>query len=195
EENVWAIRESGLGATAFVPGKGHTWEGWEDSAVDPKHLGKYLRELRKLLDKYGYSGDLYGHFGQACVHTRNNFGLESAAGIAKFRSYLDEAAALCIKYNRSLSGEHRDGQTRVAARGCCSRCSRGRPFRRAGTTRSSRTHSISVWPAKGAKAIAPSTWTWPRTNPNSCRTTTHASCDRSRRTRWDGSTGGHEWPR
>jgi FAD/FMN-containing dehydrogenase/Fe-S oxidoreductase len=113
EKNVWAIRESGLGATAFVPGKGHTWEGWEDSAVDPKHLGKYLRELRKLLDKYGYSGDLYGHFGQACVHTRNNFDLESAAGIAKFRSYLDEAADLCIKYNGSLSGEHGDGQSRA----------------------------------------------------------------------------------
>ncbi|MEA2164381.1 MAG: hypothetical protein QOK37_2508 [Thermoanaerobaculia bacterium] len=110
---VWAIRESGLGATAFVPGKGHTWEGWEDSAVDPKHLGSYLRELRVLLNKYGYSGDLYGHFGQACVHTRNNFDLESAEGIAKFRAYLDEAADLCIKYNGSLSGEHGDGQARA----------------------------------------------------------------------------------
>jgi FAD/FMN-containing dehydrogenase/Fe-S oxidoreductase len=113
EKMIWAIRESGLGATAFVPGKGHTWEGWEDSAVDPKHLGKYLRELRALLDKYNYRGDLYGHFGQACVHTRNDFDLESAPGIAKFRSYLDEAADLCIKYNGSLSGEHGDGQSRA----------------------------------------------------------------------------------
>jgi FAD/FMN-containing dehydrogenase/Fe-S oxidoreductase len=113
EKMIWAIRESGLGATAFVPGKGHTWEGWEDSAVDPKHLGKYLRELRALLDKYNYRGDLYGHFGQACVHTRNNFDLESAAGIAKFRAYLDEAADLCVKYNGSLSGEHGDGQARA----------------------------------------------------------------------------------
>jgi FAD/FMN-containing dehydrogenase/Fe-S oxidoreductase len=113
EKNVWAIRESGLGATAFVPGKGHTWEGWEDSAVDPKHLGKYLRELRTLLNKYNYTGDLYGHFGQACVHTRNNFDLESATGIAKFRAYLDEAADLCVKYNGSLSGEHGDGQSRA----------------------------------------------------------------------------------
>jgi FAD/FMN-containing dehydrogenase/Fe-S oxidoreductase len=113
EKSIWAIRESGLGATAFVPGKGHTWEGWEDSAVDPKHLGKYLRELRALLDKYNYRGDLYGHFGQACVHTRNNFDLESVAGIAKFRAYLDEAADLCVKYNGSLSGEHGDGQARA----------------------------------------------------------------------------------
>jgi FAD/FMN-containing dehydrogenase/Fe-S oxidoreductase len=113
EKSVWGIRESGLGATAFVPGKPRTWEGWEDSAVDPIHLGKYLRDLRKLLDKYNYVGDLYGHFGQACVHTRNNFDLETAAGIAKYRSYVDEAADLCVKYNGSLSGEHGDGQSRA----------------------------------------------------------------------------------
>ena len=110
---IWQIRESGLGATAFVPGKPMTWEGWEDSAVDPKHLGKYLRELRALMEKFGYYGDLYGHFGQACVHTRNNFDLESAPGIAKFRAYIDEAADLCLKYNGSLSGEHGDGQSRA----------------------------------------------------------------------------------
>ncbi len=113
EKRVWKIRESSLGATAFVPGKPRTWEGWEDSAVDPKHLGKYLRDLRKLMEKYEYVGDLYGHFGQACVHTRNNFDLETAAGIAKYRAYIDEAADLCIKYNGSLSGEHGDGQSRA----------------------------------------------------------------------------------
>jgi FAD/FMN-containing dehydrogenase/Fe-S oxidoreductase len=113
EHMVWKIRESGLGATAFVPGKPRTWEGWEDSAVDPKHLGKYLRELHTLHEKYGYVGDLYGHFGQACVHTRNNFDLETADGIAKYRSFIDEAADLCVKYNGSLSGEHGDGQSRA----------------------------------------------------------------------------------
>jgi FAD/FMN-containing dehydrogenase/Fe-S oxidoreductase len=113
EQKIWKIRESGLGATAVVPGRPHAWEGWEDSAVDPKHLGKYLRELRQLLDKFGYIGDFYGHFGQACVHTRNDFDLESAPGIAKFRAYINEAADLCVKYNGSLSGEHGDGQARA----------------------------------------------------------------------------------
>jgi len=112
QRSIWKIRESGLGATAFVPGKPRTWEGWEDSAVDPKHLGNYLRDLRKLMDKYGYVGDLYGHFGQACVHTRNNFDLETVTGIARYRQYIDEAADLCVRYNGSLSGEHGDGQSR-----------------------------------------------------------------------------------
>ncbi|HEY7802580.1 MAG TPA: FAD-binding oxidoreductase, partial [Dehalococcoidia bacterium] len=33
EQMVWKVRESGLGATARVPGEPDTWEGWEDSSV------------------------------------------------------------------------------------------------------------------------------------------------------------------
>ncbi len=46
--HVWAVREAGLGATAFIPGKADTYEGWEDSAVPPERVGEYIRELRKL---------------------------------------------------------------------------------------------------------------------------------------------------
>src|SRR5919204_69010 len=48
EQHVWEVREAGLGATAFIPGKPDTYEGWEDSAVPPERLGEYLRRLRKL---------------------------------------------------------------------------------------------------------------------------------------------------
>ena len=34
------LRESGLGATAFVPGEPDTWPGWEDSAVAPGEAGQ-----------------------------------------------------------------------------------------------------------------------------------------------------------
>ena len=111
---IWIVRESGLGATAFVPGQAATWEGWEDAAVPPERLGQYLRDFRRLLDRYDYRGALYGHFGQGCVHTRTNFDLESAAGIARFRAYIDEAADLVVEYGGSLSGEHGDGQARAA---------------------------------------------------------------------------------
>ena len=109
---VWRVRESALGATAVVPGRSHAWEGWEDAAVPPERLGGYLRDLRKLLDSYGYIGDFYGHFGDGCVHTRNNFDLQSTEGIAKFRRFIFEAADLCISYGGSVSGEHGDGQAR-----------------------------------------------------------------------------------
>src|SRR5207247_11265566 len=62
EQHVWEVREAGLGATAFIPGKPDTHEGWEDSAVPPERLGEYLRRLSKLADEYGYDSSLYGHY-------------------------------------------------------------------------------------------------------------------------------------
>ncbi len=112
-QHVWEVRESGLGATAFVPGEPDTWPGWEDSAVAPEKLGGYLRELRALYTRYGYNPSLYGHFGQGCVHCRVDFDVRSASGIKKWRSFMEEATDLCVKYDGSLSGEHGDGQSRA----------------------------------------------------------------------------------
>lgn len=113
EQKIWTVRKSGLGATAHVPQSDITWEGWEDSAVPPKNLGDYLRGLRELFHRFGYEGDLYGHFGQGCVHTRINFDLETKAGIEKYKRFMDEATDLVLKHGGSLSGEHGDGQSKA----------------------------------------------------------------------------------
>ncbi len=113
EDRIWKIRESGLGATARVAGERDSWEGWEDSAVPPERVGAYLRDLRKLLNKFGYYCALYGHFGQGCIHTRIDFDFETAQGIAKYRHFMDEATDLVLSHGGSLSGEHGDGQARA----------------------------------------------------------------------------------
>jgi FAD/FMN-containing dehydrogenase/Fe-S oxidoreductase len=112
-EAIWIVRDSGLGATAFVPGEQENHEGWEDSAIPPEHLGDYLRDLRQLLNQYGYHGSLYGHFGQGCVHTRIDFDLKTAEGIRRFHSFIHAAGDLIVHYDGSLSGEHGDGQSRA----------------------------------------------------------------------------------
>ncbi|HJT81564.1 MAG TPA: FAD-linked oxidase C-terminal domain-containing protein, partial [Chthoniobacterales bacterium] len=114
EEKLWTVRESGLGATAFVPGSRDTWPGWEDSAVSPDRIGDYLRDLKKLFHRYQYKASVYGHFGQGLVHCRIPFDLVTRDGISKFRSFLDDAANLVVSYGGSLSGEHGDGQARAA---------------------------------------------------------------------------------
>ncbi len=113
ERELWTVRESGLGATAHVPGKPDTWPVWEDSAVPPERLGDYLRDLNALYVEFGYTqASLYGHFGQGCVHTRIPFALGNAGGVAQYRQFLDRAADLVVSYGGSLSGEHGDGQQR-----------------------------------------------------------------------------------
>jgi FAD/FMN-containing dehydrogenase/Fe-S oxidoreductase len=112
-EQMWGVRESGLGATAIVPGKPPRWEGWEDAAVPPERLGEYLRAFHALLDRHGYEASLYGHFGQGCVHSRATFDLASREGIASFRAFVTEAAETVVSLGGSLSGEHGDGQARA----------------------------------------------------------------------------------
>jgi FAD/FMN-containing dehydrogenase/ferredoxin len=112
QEKIWAVRESGLGATAFIPGMEDNWPGWEDSAVPPESMGEYLDDLEKLFKKYNYKASVYGHFGQGCVHCRIPFDLVTQEGLETYRKFVDEAADLVLGYGGSLSGEHGDGQAR-----------------------------------------------------------------------------------
>jgi Fe-S oxidoreductase/FAD/FMN-containing dehydrogenase len=112
ERKLWEIRESGLGATAFVPSLPDMWTGWEDSAVSPEKVGDYLKDLKDLFDKYDYHPSLYGHFGQGCIHCRVNFDMVTEPGIEKYKKFTEEAARLVVSYGGSLSGEHGDGQSR-----------------------------------------------------------------------------------
>jgi FAD/FMN-containing dehydrogenase/Fe-S oxidoreductase len=112
ERLIWELREAGLGATARIPNRPDSWEGWEDAAVPPEKVGAYLRDFRKLLVKYDYACALYGHLGQGCIHTRIDFRLKTAGGVEQMRAFKYEAADLVLGYGGSLSGEHGDGQSR-----------------------------------------------------------------------------------
>ena len=113
EKMLWQVRESGLGATAHIPGEPMSHPGWEDSAVPPDKVGEYLRKLKALFKKYDYKASLYGHFGQGCIHCRIPFDLFTADGIENFKSFMNEAADLVVSLGGSLSGEHGDGQARA----------------------------------------------------------------------------------
>jgi FAD/FMN-containing dehydrogenase/Fe-S oxidoreductase len=112
-EDIWTIREGGLGSTAFPPDGGDHWPGWEDSAVPPEVVGEYLRDLKKLYARYGLRGAFYGHLAQGCIHSRISFDLRSPEGVRDYRSFLEDAADLVVSYGGTLSGEHGDGQQRA----------------------------------------------------------------------------------
>lgn len=114
KQHLWNVRESGLGATAHVPNRPPAYPGWEDAAVAPENVGKYLRDFRDLLDEFGYDCALYGHFGQGCIHCRIDFDLNTKPGVDHYMNFIHRAAHLVVKYGGSLSGEHGDGQARAA---------------------------------------------------------------------------------
>ncbi len=111
-DEIFKIREAGLGVNAKLPNEPEYYPGWEDAAVAPEHLGPYLREFQQKMREYGYRASIYGHFGQGCVHCRINFDLFTKEGIEKYRRFVHEMAHVVVKYEGSISGEHGDGQIR-----------------------------------------------------------------------------------
>ncbi len=109
---IFEIREAGLGVTSKVPNQPDYYPGWEDAAVAPEHLGRYLREFQQKMVEYGYYASIYGHFGQACVHCSIDFDLFTKEGIERYRKFVHEMAHIVVKYEGSISGEHGDGQSR-----------------------------------------------------------------------------------
>jgi FAD/FMN-containing dehydrogenase/Fe-S oxidoreductase len=110
---VWNIRESGLGSSAYIPGRPRFWPGAEDAAVPPAKLGAFLRGFDRILAQRNLKvATYYGHFGEGCVHARINFDLASAPGVATFRAAMLEIGELVTSLGGSLSGEHGDGLAR-----------------------------------------------------------------------------------
>nr|WP_322787300.1 FAD-linked oxidase C-terminal domain-containing protein [Paraburkholderia heleia] len=90
--------------------------GWEDAAVEPRHLGAYLREFSTLVEAYGYKTNLYDHFGDGCIHARITFDLRHAQGLKTYRQ-VDVSSPFAF-------GDLRRPDT--FARVCCSNCSRAK---------------------------------------------------------------------
>ncbi|MFT4164388.1 MAG: FAD-binding and (Fe-S)-binding domain-containing protein [Microlunatus sp.] len=110
---LWKIREDGAGL-AGVSLPEPAYGGWEDAAVPPAMLGRYLRDFEALLESHGLLGLPYGHFGDGCVHIRITFPLTANDGPARYRAFVEEAARLVAGYGGSMSGEHGDGRARSA---------------------------------------------------------------------------------
>ncbi|WP_216591834.1 FAD-binding and (Fe-S)-binding domain-containing protein, partial [Streptomyces brasiliscabiei] len=110
---LWRVREDASGTATRMPDGSEAWPGWEDCAVPPARLGAYLRDFRGLLRSHDLRGTPYGHFGDGCIHVRIDFDLLTPAGVARFRRFSEELAALVTAHGGSLSGEHGDGQARA----------------------------------------------------------------------------------
>lgn len=115
---LWRIRADGAGLGGRTPPDGEgggdqqAWPGFEDAAVPPENLGAYLRDFTALMEEFDIDGLLYGHFGDGCVHVRLAMPLETPAGVAHSRAFLQSAARICAAHGGSVSGEHGDGRAR-----------------------------------------------------------------------------------
>jgi len=109
---VWQLRNAGLGVLANLYGDAKPVGVIEDTSVAPRYLVNYMKDVKRLLEKYETNCVYYAHIGSGELHLRPVLDLRKKEDLKKFRNLAYEMAILVKNYRGSLSGEHGDGRLR-----------------------------------------------------------------------------------
>lgn len=109
---VWSLRKAGLGLLSSMSGSAKPVSVIEDTAVLPERLPAYMRDFKKMLNKYNLSCVYHAHISTGELHLRPILDLKIKKDIELFRIIAKETALLVKKHRGSLSGEHGDGRLR-----------------------------------------------------------------------------------
>ena len=109
---VWSVRKAGLGLLMSLHGDAKPLPFVEDPAVDPEHLGEFVRRFDEVVRNHGTQAAYYGHASVGCLHIRPLVSLKDSAGVATMVSISNEISDLVKEFGGSMSGEHGDGIVR-----------------------------------------------------------------------------------
>jgi FAD/FMN-containing dehydrogenase/Fe-S oxidoreductase len=111
-KKVWDLRKAGLGILSNFPGDSKPVSLIEDTAVNPRLLPDYIRDLDAMLACHKLSTVYYAHIATGELHIKPALNLKDPKDIELFRTVAMETANIVKKYKGSLSGEHGDGRLR-----------------------------------------------------------------------------------
>jgi FAD/FMN-containing dehydrogenase/Fe-S oxidoreductase len=109
---IWKLRKAGLGLLFGTHGDAKPLAFVEDTAVDPKHLPKFVARFREIFAQHEVDGAYYGHCSVGCLHIRPAINLKTARGLQQVREIADEITDLVVEFNGTISSEHGDGRAR-----------------------------------------------------------------------------------
>ncbi len=109
---VWNVRRAGLGLLMSIHGDAKPLPFVEDPAVDPEHLGEFVRRFDEIVRSHGTQAAYYGHASVGCLHIRPLVSLKDSHGVDTMVAISDEISDLVKEFGGSMSGEHGDGIVR-----------------------------------------------------------------------------------
>src|SRR5205814_4160207 len=112
QQSIWKLRKSGLGLLFGIHGDAKPLAFVEDTAVEPKHLAKFVARFREIFAKHDVEGAYYGHCSVGCLHIRPAINIKTARGIEQVKAIADEITDLVVEFNGTVSSEHGDGLAR-----------------------------------------------------------------------------------
>ncbi len=84
----------------------------DDMTVQPKHLTKFIPELRKVIRQYKLPATIQGHFGDGNFHIIPLMDITGTKDQAKLEPVMRELVPIVLKYGGTMAGEHNDGMVR-----------------------------------------------------------------------------------
>jgi FAD/FMN-containing dehydrogenase len=108
----WIMRRESFNLLRQKVKDKHTAPFIDDLVVPPKHLPKFLPELREILNRYKFIATIAGHYGDGNFHVIPLMKIEETLERIKIAPAMKEVNDLVLKYGGSLSGEHNDGMSR-----------------------------------------------------------------------------------
>lgn len=112
QARIWNIRKVGLGILDSRPQSARPIAFIEDCAIPVEHLGKFVREIERILDAHGTFGGIYAHASAGCLHIRPVLDLQTGEGVRAMRTIIEQVFALTISLGGAMSSEHGDGIAR-----------------------------------------------------------------------------------
>jgi FAD/FMN-containing dehydrogenase/Fe-S oxidoreductase len=112
QQSIWKLRKAGLGLLLGMKGDAKPIAFVEDTAVDPKHLSKFVPRFGEILRKYSVDGAYYGHCSVGCLHIRPIINLKSERSLDQIRSIAHDITDLVMEFGGTISSEHGDGRAR-----------------------------------------------------------------------------------
>jgi FAD/FMN-containing dehydrogenase/Fe-S oxidoreductase len=112
QQSIWKLRKAGLGLLFGTHGDAKPLAFVEDTAVDPKHLPKFVARFREIFARHQVDGAYYGHCSVGCLHIRPAINIKTSHGIEQVKAIADEVTDLVVEFNGTISSEHGDGRAR-----------------------------------------------------------------------------------
>lgn len=110
---LWRLRHAASPMLAALGGATISMQVIEDGAVPPGKLPDYVRGVRAALDKQGFRGVLFGHAGDAHVHTNVLVDTSETGWRERLHALFASVAELTAKLGGTMAGEHGDGRLRA----------------------------------------------------------------------------------
>lgn len=112
QARIWNIRKVGLGILDSRPKSARPIAFIEDCAIPVERLGKFVREVERILDAHRTFGGIYAHASAGCLHIRPVLDLQRGEGVRSMRDIVEQVFALTMSLGGAMSSEHGDGIAR-----------------------------------------------------------------------------------